>query len=198
MVIVNQHCISCGDNSYSWNSQQMMFNGRYPAGNVLLSFSILMAGASLSKILLVFKHMGLSAYNARTFFFHQKNFLFPAVFSNCEHYQAALVEKIKNIKDAVRSGDGWFNSMGHSAKFGVYTMFCNSILKVVHFEILQANETGGSSQMELKGAKHAFSYLQSVGLAVLVFMSERHRGIAKWIKESQPGSAYFFDIWHVA
>ena len=74
MVIVNQHCMISSDNSYSWKSQPMMFNRRYPAGNVLLSFSILMAGTSISKILLVFKHMGLSAYNAQTFFFHQKNF----------------------------------------------------------------------------------------------------------------------------
>ena len=34
MVIVNQHCSICGDNSYSWKSQPMLFNGRYPAGNV--------------------------------------------------------------------------------------------------------------------------------------------------------------------
>lgn len=198
MVIVNQHCMICGDNSFSWKSQPMMFNGRYPAGNVLLSFSILMAGASISKILLVFKHMGLSAYNARTFFFHQKNFLFPAVLSYWERYQAALIEKIKNTKNAVWSGDGRFDSMGHSAKFGVYTLFCNTILKVVHFELLQANETGGSSPMELEGAKRAFSYLQSVGIAVVVFISDRHRGIAKWIRESQPGCAHFFDIWHIA
>ena len=37
------------------------------------------------------------------------------------------------------SGDGWFDSMGHSAKFGVYTMFCNTILKVAHFELLQVS-----------------------------------------------------------
>lgn len=30
-----------------------------------------------------------------------------------------------------------FDSMGHSAKFGAYTMFCNTLLKVIHFEILQ-------------------------------------------------------------
>lgn len=52
--------------------------------------------------------------------------------------------------------------------------------------------------MELEGAKHAFSYLQSVGLAVVVFISDRHRDIAKWIRESQPGWAHYFDIWHIA
>ena len=101
MVTVNQHCFKCGDNSFSQKSQPMLFNGRYTAGNVLLSFSILMAGASISKILLVFKHMGLSVYNARTCFFHHKNFMFPAVHNYWEYYQAALIGKIKNLKDAV-------------------------------------------------------------------------------------------------
>ena len=27
--------------------------------------------------------------------------------------------------------------MGHSAKYGVYTMFSTSIIKVVHFELVQ-------------------------------------------------------------
>ncbi|KAK2564605.1 hypothetical protein P5673_012068 [Acropora cervicornis] len=61
-----------------------------------------------------------------------------------------------------------------------------------------ANETDGSSPMELEGAKRAFSYLQSVGIAVVVFILDRHRGIAKWTRESQPGCAHFFDIWHIA
>ena len=90
MVIVKQHCLSCGEDSYTCNSQPMMFNGRYPAGNFLLSFAVLMAEATIRKILLVFKHMGLSVYNDRTVFFHQKNFLFPAVCDYWEQYQATL------------------------------------------------------------------------------------------------------------
>ena len=137
MVIVNQHCLSCGEESFEWKSQPMALGGKYPAGNVLLSFAVLMAGASISKVLLVFKHMGLSAYSARAFFFHQRNFLFPVVISYWERYQADLVSKLKAMKDVVWSGDGRFDSMGHSAKFGAYTMFCNTLLKVIHFEILQ-------------------------------------------------------------
>ena len=99
-----------------------------------------MAGASISKVLLVFKHMGLSAYAARTFFFHQKKFLFPVVIKYWENYQANLISKLKGMKDVVWSGDGRFDSMGHSAKFGAYTMFCNTLLKVIHFEILQVKK----------------------------------------------------------
>ena len=52
--------------------------------------------------------------------------------------------------------------------------------------------------MELEGAKRSFGFLKSVGLSISVFISDRHRGIAKWIRESQPRCAHFFDIWHIA
>ena len=62
----------------------------------------------------------------------------------------------------------------------------------------QANQTGNSNAMELEGAKHCFLFLQSVGLSVITFVSDRHRGIAKWLKTSQPQTTHYFDIWHVA
>ena len=136
MVTVWQHCPKCGENAFKWQSQPLVL-GKYPAGNILLSFSVLMAGASVSKVLLVFRHMGLCVYNVRTYFIHQKKFLFPVILQYWEKYQAALVENIKEMKDVVWCGDGRFDSMGHSAKYGAYTMFCSSSLKVVHFEILQ-------------------------------------------------------------
>lgn len=70
---------------------------------------------------------------------HQKNFLFPVILNYWEQYRASLVEKLKNMANVVWSGDGRFDSMGHSAKYSAYTMFCNTILKVVHFELLQVS-----------------------------------------------------------
>ncbi len=52
--------------------------------------------------------------------------------------------------------------------------------------------------MELEGAKRAFLHLKSVGLAIKTFISDRHRGIAKWIRETQSGCSHYFDIWHIA
>lgn len=64
---------------------------------------------------------------------------------------------------------------------------------------LQANQTGSSNAMELEGGKLCFDYLQGVaGLTVKVFVSNRHRGIAKWIRECHPTVTHFFDQWHVA
>ena len=69
-------------------------HGKYPMGNVLLSLEILPAGASISKILLVFNHMGMSAYSASTLFCYQI-FLFPVVISDWERYQEKLISQVK-------------------------------------------------------------------------------------------------------
>ena len=136
MVTVKQQCTKC-IRGYVWNSQSFMPHGKYPAGNVLLSLAVLMAGASISKVLLVFRHLGLSCYSSRTFFSHQRSFIFPTVFHHWETYRAGLVSKLKDMRDVVWSGDGRFDSMGHSAKYGVYTMFSSTIMKIVHFELVQ-------------------------------------------------------------
>ena len=135
MVVVKQTCNKCVF-GYEWYSQPMVLK-KYPAGNVLLSCAIVMAGASISKILLAFRHMGLCVHTARTFFRHQKKLIIPTVLTYWEKYQAKIIEQLKATKDVVLSGDGRFDSMGHSAKYGVYTMMSTSLMKIVHFELVQ-------------------------------------------------------------
>ena len=120
----------------------MLFSGRHPAENVLLSFSILMAGLSISTILLLF--------NSSTWVFQRtmQEHSFSTKRISCSLLssttgsvikQPSLPGRIKNMKNAAWRGDGRFDSMCHSAKFGVYTMFCNTILQEVHFELLQVS-----------------------------------------------------------
>ena len=77
------------------------FLGKYPAGNLLLSFSVLVAGASISKVLLVSQHMGLTAYNIHTFIVHQKTFLFPAILKHWETYGIALISELNEMEVGV-------------------------------------------------------------------------------------------------
>ena len=138
MVTVMQTCANCGDN-FVWRSQPLVL-GKYPAGNILLSFAILMAGASVNKILLILRHMRLCAYAVRTFLRHQRSFIFPPVLRFWQTYQNDLFKKLKGMKHIEWSGDGRFDSMGHSAKYGVYTMFCTTIMKIAHFELVPVSE----------------------------------------------------------
>ena len=130
MVTVEQQCSSCqGVKPFKWRSQPSLL-GR-AAGNILLSFSSLMAGASISKVLLVFQHFGLVVYSPRTYYRHQSEMIIPSILIYWE------IQSLRNVQNAVWSGDGRFDSMGHSAKYGVYTMFCCTIIKIVHFDLLQ-------------------------------------------------------------
>lgn len=139
MVTVVQHCKSCkeaGKTPFKWCSQPFVF-GRYPAGNLLLSFAILVAGASVTKVLMVFSHMHLSVYTAHTFFMHQRRYIFPTVMTFWESTRSGMIKSAKMAKESIWAGDGKFDSMGHCAKYGAYTMLCSSIGKIVHFELLQ-------------------------------------------------------------
>ena len=93
---------------------------------------------SISKTLLIFRHMGLCVLSARTYSRHQRDFLFPSLLHYWETYRADLIYKLKTLKDVVWTGDGRFDSMGHSAaKYGAYTMLCTSIMKIIHSEIVE-------------------------------------------------------------
>ena len=52
--------------------------------------------------------------------------------------------------------------------------------------------------MELEAAKLCFDHLKKSDLEIPVFVSDRHRGIAKWLRESHPTITHYFDQWHIA
>ena len=52
--------------------------------------------------------------------------------------------------------------------------------------------------MELEAAKLCFDHLKKSDPEILVFVSDRHRGIAKWIRENHPTITHYFDQWHIA
>ena len=70
MITVSSTCNACKQ-TYVWKSQPYLL-GLFAAGNLLLSFAILKAGGSVTKVLNIFKNMGILAYRKGTFYNHQK------------------------------------------------------------------------------------------------------------------------------
>lgn len=52
--------------------------------------------------------------------------------------------------------------------------------------------------MELVGAKRCFAYLEQSNIKVAKFVSNRHIGIAKWVRETLTSVQHYYDIWHIA
>ena len=99
-----------------------------------------MAGASISKVLLVSFGILVWQPTHRGPSFTINANLFCQASSNAgSHTKLKLAQSLKSVKDSVWSGDGRFDSMGHSAKYGVYTMFCCTIMKIVIFKLLQVS-----------------------------------------------------------
>ena len=55
-----------------------------------------------------------------------------------------------------------------------------------------------SYHMELEGYKRVTSYLTGKGLVIGKVVTDRHRQLAKYIRESSPDVLHVFDVWHVA
>lgn len=62
----------CSKKECIWRSQPNMTGTKIPAGNFLLSFAILIAGGSATKVLQIFCNMGLACITLNTFFRHQR------------------------------------------------------------------------------------------------------------------------------
>ena len=52
--------------------------------------------------------------------------------------------------------------------------------------------------MELLGVQRCFEFLTKKGVTPSSFASDRHKSVAKWLRESFENVAHYYDIWHVA
>ncbi|KAI4800827.1 hypothetical protein KUCAC02_007056, partial [Chaenocephalus aceratus] len=100
-------------------------------------------------------------------------------------------------------GDLWFwvvtaaDSPGHCATSGTYTTMELESDVVLDLQLVQSNECGGSSHMELEGLKRTGAFFEDI-LEIGTLVTDRHRQIAKWIRENMPHTKHLYDIWHVA
>lgn len=136
MLTIDTKCSNCKQ-VFTWKSQPFLL-GKIPAGNLLLSLAVLCAGASIKKVILVFKHMGILVYHEPTFYYHQRHLLIPTIVMFWRKYQKKVLDALKG-KDVVLAGDGRHDSMGHSAKFAPYSIFCCTVGLIVHIVLVQAS-----------------------------------------------------------
>lgn len=115
-IRITQWCRTC-DKKSIWESQP--FIGNMPVGNILISASILYAGALPTKALRMLEILNCASISKKTFFRHQRQILQPAVNSVWKRLQASLFDHMKECNHGlVLSGDGRADSPGHSAKYG--------------------------------------------------------------------------------
>ena len=102
-----------------WTSQPRIRDT--PAGNVLLLAGILFSGATQGKVLRMLSHLKVACFTDRTFYYHQKRYLQPAVVSVWETKQSVLLAQYKAAGTPFTiGGNGRADSPGHSANYSSY------------------------------------------------------------------------------
>ena len=52
--------------------------------------------------------------------------------------------------------------------------------------------------MEKEGLQRVLTFLQQEKLTIEVLVTDRHKQINKWLRESYPSIIHYYDVWHVA
>ena len=52
--------------------------------------------------------------------------------------------------------------------------------------------------MEKEGLNRVLKFLKEQGLTVEMLVTDRHKQINKWLRESHPEITHYYDVWHVA
>ena len=52
--------------------------------------------------------------------------------------------------------------------------------------------------MEKEELQRVLQFLQQQGLTIEVLVTDRHREIDKWLRESYPTITHYYDVWYVA
>ena len=192
-LFVRVKCIQ--GHSIVWQSQPMIKG--MAAGNLLLSSSILLSGATYTKIASIAEILQLCFFSEKTFYNIQDMYLFPVINEVWEREQNAIFAALEG-KELWLSGDGRCDSPGHSAKYGTYTMIDQQSDEIIDFQVVQVSEVTSSNAMEREGFKRCMNNIQGKGAQIKVLATDRHVGIKSDMKRNYPNVDHQFDVWHLA
>lgn len=190
---ITTHC----DNKhvFVWNSQPM--HKTRPLGNVIIAAATLLCGLPFQTYLSFSRAMNMLSIGPTTFHSIIKKFVAPVVKNKWMHHRQENINELnQNQLEIKLGGDAQYDSPGHCADLCIYTIMCLITNKIIDFVVIKR----GSVPMDLE--KSACSALltrlsKSFGLKFVLFLTDRHTGVRKLMKDMFPKIIHEFDIWHL-
>ena len=109
----------------------------------------------------------------------------PSIYLLWKRYQATLLDQLeKNGEDLIIGGDGRHDSMGHSAKYGAYTVFCCNNSKIIDFALVQvsmfAYTTSRGEQAQLEpGGREQLQPISTDQVGMFNFVAKETIGVVQ-------------------
>ncbi|XP_073467392.1 uncharacterized protein [Aquarana catesbeiana] len=178
-----------------WSSQP--FIGGMPAGNILLSASILCSGSNFRKIKQFFTLLGVSSISKSTHYKNQSKFIFPAIDYHWQKERESVFQHLdRNV--VTLAGDGQCDPPGFNAKYCTYTFLELKTNRIVDFQVERLEAGISSVALEKQAFNTVLDRILADHLNVKVIATDGHVGIRKSIKENYVGIKHQFDVWHFA
>jgi len=130
------------------------------------------------------------------FDYHRTTWLFPVITKMFITGKDKLLSQLKNKASVALCGDGQFDSPGFSAKFCTYSLMDCETNEIIDFCVIQKGQHSG--ELETQSCRQVMQVLvDENGIKVDDFVTDRHAGIGKMMRELFPVIFHWFDVWHM-
>lgn len=165
-------CVSVVQSTINWKQTSCF--------NLILSVDILFSGLTPMKGLRLLQFTNVASISISKFMNHQKFYLYIAIGHVWHTWQSFYVKEIVDQKTSLTlSGDGRYDTPGHSAKYGCYSMLDLKEGLVVDEQLVQSNEVKSCCHMEKEGLIRTIEFFKHKGIPIEILITDRHVQIVK-------------------
>jgi hypothetical protein len=187
----------CAENGHleNWESQEKVKD--QPIGNVTLAASMFLNGISFETFKKFAETLNLLFLSKTAYNNLLKKYIYPVIKCNWFMQRKKILSEISKSEKVMLAGDGQHDSPGFSAKYCVYSVMDCVTSYIVDFVVVQKGIC--KEVLEKYGCDFILDRLHKVlGKKLFSFVTDRHRGIGKLLREKYPTIIHSFDVWHIA